>query len=232
MRSRVTLARIDAAAIDRHVASPLTMRRVLPPPTKSQLAVDSTRSGATPRPSIARRAASRWASDMPSSSHSSLRRVADRPRHAPVGDAVEQRLALALGEHLRVADLVDPPVPGQHRGADRSADRPTSPRPTSSMPTTMSWPASHSSRSTAERRATRRLSALRSCGAVAAIRMEGSPGPSDVMSPRGGPWGDGGVGRPVSPWHARRGAVAVRGHVVDAASRSPRSRTAATACDG
>ena len=67
---------------------------------------------------MARRAASRWAADMPSSSHSSLAGVADRPRQAPPGDAVEQRLALGLGEHLGVADLVDAPVLRDDRGAD------------------------------------------------------------------------------------------------------------------
>ncbi|MDQ1444235.1 MAG: ribonuclease, partial [Acidimicrobiaceae bacterium] len=36
MRSRVTLARIDAAAMDRQVASPLTRVWAMPPPTKSQ----------------------------------------------------------------------------------------------------------------------------------------------------------------------------------------------------
>ena len=87
----------------------------------------STWSGATPRPSMARRAASRWASDMPSSSHSSWRGVAHGPRLAPVGDAVEQRLALALGELLGVADLVDPAVRGHHDGADRERAGPRPP---------------------------------------------------------------------------------------------------------
>ncbi len=54
----------------RQVASPLTMVRVRPPPTKSQLPSITTMSGSTPRPSRARRAASRCASDMPNSSHS------------------------------------------------------------------------------------------------------------------------------------------------------------------
>ncbi len=43
----------------------------------------------------------------------------DAPRRAPRGDTIEQPLAVTLGEHLRVADAVEPPVAGQHRGADR-----------------------------------------------------------------------------------------------------------------
>jgi len=46
------------------------MRRVLPEPTKSQLPSISTWSGTTVSWSMARRAASFWAADMPSSSHS------------------------------------------------------------------------------------------------------------------------------------------------------------------
>ena len=41
-RDRVTLARIDAVAIDRQVTSPLTIRWVQPSPTKSQLPSTST----------------------------------------------------------------------------------------------------------------------------------------------------------------------------------------------
>ncbi len=43
----------------------------------------------------------------------------DAPRRAPRSNTIEQPLAVTLGEHLRVADAVQPPVGGQHRGADR-----------------------------------------------------------------------------------------------------------------
>ena len=52
--------------------------------------------------------------------------VTDRPGHAPLGDPIEHGLALALGEHLGVADLVDATVARYHRGPD--AERP-GPRP-------------------------------------------------------------------------------------------------------
>ena len=76
---------------------------------------------------MARRAASRCASDMPSSSHSSgLAWPTDQATHQPA-IAVEQRLALALGEHLGVADLVDAAVPREDRRADRQRARPRAP---------------------------------------------------------------------------------------------------------
>ena len=88
-------------------------------PTKSQLPSTTIASGTTPSPSIARCAARRCASAMPSSSHSAWRRVTDRPVDAPRGDAVEELLPLGLGQHLRVAHLVDAPVARQHRRAHR-----------------------------------------------------------------------------------------------------------------
>src|SRR5690606_2017371 len=69
IRSRVTLARIEAVAIDREVWSPRTILRA--PPTKSQFPSTRTWSGFKPNATRARRAANRWASDIPSSSHSS-----------------------------------------------------------------------------------------------------------------------------------------------------------------
>src|SRR5687768_1270290 len=44
-----------------------------------------------------------------------LRGMADAPGAAPTGQPVVERLALALGEHLRLAHLVDAPVGRQHR---------------------------------------------------------------------------------------------------------------------
>ena len=54
-----------------------------------------------------------------------LARRPDRPRHAPVGDPVEQRFAFTFGQQLRVAHTVHAGVPGQHRGADHQRARPT-----------------------------------------------------------------------------------------------------------
>ena len=57
-----------------------------------------------------------------------LRRgVPDGPRRAPAADAVEQRLALVRQELLGVADLVDPPIPGQHGGTDAEGTGPGTP---------------------------------------------------------------------------------------------------------
>src|SRR2546423_537919 len=54
----------DAVAIDRQPASPLMMRRLRPPPTKSQWPSTSTADGSPmPKPSMARLAASFWAAD-------------------------------------------------------------------------------------------------------------------------------------------------------------------------
>ena len=129
-RSRVTLARMDAAEIDRQVTSPLTMRLVQPSPTKSQLPSTSTWSGVTPRPSMARRAASRWASAMPSSSHSTWLAppTAQATHHS--ANRSKRRFPLRLGQHLRVSDLVHPPVAGQHGGTDHQRARP---RPTAHL---------------------------------------------------------------------------------------------------
>ena len=43
--------------------------------------------------------------------------VSDAPRFAPRGDPIEESLPVALGEHLRVADAVEPAI-AQHGGAD------------------------------------------------------------------------------------------------------------------
>ena len=56
--------------------------------------------------------------------------VADAKRLAPPGDPVEEALAVALGEHLRIADAVQPSITGQHRGADRER---AGPRPPSDL---------------------------------------------------------------------------------------------------
>ena len=56
--------------------------------------------------------------------------VADAPRLTPRGDAIEQPLAVALGEHLRVADAVEPAVAGQHGGTDRER---AGPRPAADL---------------------------------------------------------------------------------------------------
>ena len=104
---------------------PSRSSRVMPPPTKSHLPSIEHASGTharAPRWPAGRPAAA--PSDMPSSSHSSWRRVPDRPGLAPVRDAVEERLAVALGEHLGVAHLVHPPVLRQHHGTDRERSRP------------------------------------------------------------------------------------------------------------
>jgi hypothetical protein len=55
------------------------------------------------------------------------RREADRPRPAPLADPVVQRLALDLGEQLRVADLVHAPVLREHGGPDGERPRPRAP---------------------------------------------------------------------------------------------------------
>ena len=127
IRSRVTLARIDAAEIDRQVASPFTIILVMPPPTKSHL--PSIRHPVGPHAEALDGPAGGQALGL---GHAELVAlllggVADRPGVAPVGDAVEQRLALALGELLGVADLVDPPVLGQHHGADGERPGPRAP---------------------------------------------------------------------------------------------------------
>lgn len=70
MRSLVTFATMEAAAMESEVASPFIKVRVCPLPTKSQLPSTRTRSALTPSPLRALRAARRCASDMPSRSHS------------------------------------------------------------------------------------------------------------------------------------------------------------------
>ena len=102
----------QAARVALHDAS-----GVVPPPTKSHLPSSSTRSGVH----------AEVVEGAPGGQPLGLRHaelvalllagVADRPGDAPVGDPIEQRLALALGEHLRVADLVDAPILGHHGGA-------------------------------------------------------------------------------------------------------------------
>src|SRR5918995_3925236 len=185
MRSRVTLARIDAAAMDRQRESPRTMRWAMPPPTKSHLPSSSTRSGRRPSPSSARRAASRCASLMPRSSHSSwvawptaqaVHQPAMRSKSASRSCAVSCLESRTLYTRRSRGSTAAPTVSGPAHA----------PRPTSSMPTTTSWPASHSSRSTASD-GDRPCSALRSRGAVAAIAGETIPGmattePLDINS--------------------------------------------------
>ena len=126
IRSRVTLARMLAAATDRQVASalhpPLDVGHVRP--TKSQLPSTTAASGCTPRPSMARWAARRWAAAMPSSSHSSCEAppTAQATHHEATRSNSSSRSA--LGEHLRVADLVHPPVERQDGRADHERPGP------------------------------------------------------------------------------------------------------------
>ena len=128
IRSRVTLARIDAAATDRQVASAFTrcVRRGARAATKSQLPSTTAASGATPRPSIARagREALRGG-------HAELVALlladAGPTAHAAHHPAMRSNssLPLGLGEHLRVAAPVDPAVARAGRPRRPSAGRPT-----------------------------------------------------------------------------------------------------------
>src|SRR3972149_5437031 len=134
MRSRVTLARIDAAATERHVRSAFTAAIVRGWPTKSQGPSTTTPSGATPNALKARRAAPQRPQGARSPQplrpgHPELvafigAGVTHRPGGTPSGDAVEEGLALPPGEQLRVADLVHPPVPRDHCGPHGARSRP------------------------------------------------------------------------------------------------------------
>jgi hypothetical protein len=49
------------------------------------------------------------------------------PNVAPVRDPIEEGLSLVFGEHLRVANLVDPTIPRDDRGSDRQRTGPCPP---------------------------------------------------------------------------------------------------------
>ena len=127
IRSRVTLARIEAAAIDRQRESPLDDPPGDAATDEVPLAVeqDPPRCHAQPLECPPGRQPLGLA-------HAQLvallgRGVADGPRRAPAADAVEQRLALVGQQLLGVADLVDPPIAGQHRGTDAEGTGPRAP---------------------------------------------------------------------------------------------------------
>src|SRR3546814_1809459 len=147
MRSRVTLARIEAAAIDRQRASPFTSSSLVPAPTKSQLPPSSTRSAGRPRSARARWAARRCASDMPSSSHSSG--LAWPTPHATHQSATRSNIASrSCSRSIFESRIL---LTRRSRGttaAPRVRGPAQAPRPTSSMPTTTSWPSAQRRRST------------------------------------------------------------------------------------
>src|SRR5262245_39729574 len=137
---------MDAAATERHSASAFTRRSTwgTAAPTKFHRPSTTAASGATPSPSMARWAASFCAGAMPSSSHSS--RVATPTAHA------EHQPATRSNSFSRSASvsILESRTPFTRRPRGRTA-APTisgpahAPRPTSSTPTTTSWPAAHSS---------------------------------------------------------------------------------------
>ena len=125
-----------AAATDRQVASAFTRRSTNGTcgRTKSHFPSTTAASGRTPRPSIARRAASRWAAAMPSSSHSSW-------DAAPTAHAVHQPATRSNNSSRPGSvSIFESRTPLTRRSAGRMA-APTingpahAPRPTSSMPT-------------------------------------------------------------------------------------------------
>ena len=125
-RSRLTLARMLAAATTRQQASALITRSTWPTygETKSQLPSTIAASGTTDSWATARLACEALRRGHAQLVALDLGGVADTPGRAPRGDAVEQPLAVDLGEHLRVADPVDPAVAWQHGGADRERPGP------------------------------------------------------------------------------------------------------------
>ena len=169
MRSRLTLASIEAAAIDTQVTSPFTIVRVMPPPTKSTEPSSSTRSGTTGSASRARRAARRSAADMPSASHSScVTTPSDQASHHAAmrsNESSRSRSVSSFESRMRYG----------RRSFGATAAPITSgpahaPRPTSSMPTTTASPAAHSSRSVVSVGACRRSDARTDPERVATAR--------------------------------------------------------------
>ena len=101
-------------------------------------------------PSSSHSSSEAWPTDQ--ATHQSPMRSNSASRSASVSALESRTLLTRLSRGSTAAPIVSGPA---HE-----------PRPTSSMPTTTSWPASHSSRSTSSPGA-RRFSALRSLGAVA-----------------------------------------------------------------
>ncbi len=176
----------------------------------------------------------------PSSSHSSSLAWPTDHAIAPVGDPVEQRLALGLGEHLGVADLVDPAVLGDHGRAEGERARPTRRGP----PRRCRRPPRGPRPRAPARRASdgaERLERLAQRGDGSGPRPGCGPDrrhPAETTDLRSGHGRHGGARRAWPrralrcPGHPRRGAVRPRRHLAGGLRGRGGHRPPATACAG
>ena len=125
IRSRTTLASIEAAAIERQVRSPLIS--FFAPPTKSQL--PSTTTSIRGLAQLLERPSGRQTLRIRHPQLVAFGRagMTHGPVVAPFRHPCEHRLPLGLGEELRVSDLVDPAVARNHRDSDGERTGPRAP---------------------------------------------------------------------------------------------------------
>ncbi len=143
-RSRTTLARMLAVATLRHRRSAFTASSTCGTDgdTKSHFPSVTATSGSTPSPSMARRAASFCAADMPRWSHSSwLTEPTDQATHHSVKRSNSASRSRSLSSFESRTPLTR--VSRGRIAAPTDSGPAQAPRPTSSMPTTTSWPRSH-----------------------------------------------------------------------------------------
>src|SRR6056297_1133299 len=187
--------------------------------TKSQLPSVTATSGTTPSPSIARRAASFWAADMPRWSHSSwLTEPTDHATHqsASLSNSASRSRSVSSFESRTPFTRVS-----RGRIAAPTDNGPAhAPRPTSSIPTTTSWPRAHNSFSIA--RVGARFfdcfgrTATRPTAASAIAEVDADPDPLRLGRRRPQRLSRRGVARPVGVDRRRgqrgRGAVLLPQH--------------------
>src|SRR5262245_22359918 len=146
IQSRATFATIEAAAIDAHWASPLTMPCCLYPRPGTVSASTSTMSGQRPRPSTARFMARNVARSMFRRSISS---TSAKAMHTARASALMRAACFSRWRAVRRFESSRPlgSKPSPRTTAAAATGPQSAPRPTSSMPATRRWPAARASSS-------------------------------------------------------------------------------------